>query len=37
MDDASNCIVGSPSSALLTIDSVLNAPGVFAFSQTDYR
>ncbi len=36
MGDASNAIVGSPSSALLTIDSVLNAPGVFAFSQTNY-
>jgi uncharacterized repeat protein (TIGR01451 family)/uncharacterized delta-60 repeat protein len=36
MNDASNAIVGAPSSALLTIGAVVNGPGVLAFSQTNY-
>jgi uncharacterized repeat protein (TIGR01451 family)/uncharacterized delta-60 repeat protein len=36
MSGVSNAIISSPSSALLTIASVLNAPGVLSFSQTNY-
>ena len=36
MDNASNAIVASPSSAVLTIGSVLNGPGFLIFSQTNY-
>jgi uncharacterized repeat protein (TIGR01451 family)/uncharacterized delta-60 repeat protein len=36
MSGASNAVVGSPSSATLTIGSVNSAPGVLAFSQTNY-
>jgi uncharacterized delta-60 repeat protein/uncharacterized repeat protein (TIGR01451 family) len=36
MDDGSNAIVASPSSATLTINSVLTGPGYLSFSQTNY-
>lgn len=36
IDAASNAVVGAPSSAVLTIGAVVNAPGVLAFSQTNY-
>jgi uncharacterized repeat protein (TIGR01451 family)/uncharacterized delta-60 repeat protein len=36
MNNATNAIVGSPSSALLTIGSVNNSPGVIAFASTNF-
>jgi uncharacterized delta-60 repeat protein/uncharacterized repeat protein (TIGR01451 family) len=36
MDDATNAVIASPSSAWLTIDSALTGPGYLFFSQTNY-
>jgi uncharacterized delta-60 repeat protein/uncharacterized repeat protein (TIGR01451 family) len=36
MEDATNAVIASPSSALLTINSVQSGPGYLFFSQTNY-
>src|SRR5271168_3642741 len=36
LEDASNAIIASPSSAILTIASSLIGPGFLSFSQTNY-
>jgi len=36
MEDATNAIIASPSSALLTINTVLTGPGYLTFSQSNY-